>query len=149
MRANDGRARCRDATLTILPPFALSHVLKQLNASPRLALNVLCRTYLTFPARNDHTGVRRFIEGVSCRIRWGNPLLEIAIDVPLKTREEPGHPKSYSSFVSLFIHLLYHFPFPDQRSYAWILEDGMTSTTDKVQQVISDHQHGTFGAPRQ
>ena len=37
---------------------SLFRVLKQLNARPRLVLNVLYRTCLTLPARNDHTGVR-------------------------------------------------------------------------------------------
>ena len=41
---------------TLPPPFRFPRVLRQLNASPGLALNVLCCTYFTFPARNDHKG---------------------------------------------------------------------------------------------
>ncbi|KAH0838776.1 hypothetical protein J3R83DRAFT_7152 [Lanmaoa asiatica] len=72
----------------IPPPSHLSRVLERLNAGPRLALNGLRRISLTYAARNDHMGARYFVKEELPRIRWANPLLDIAVHRVPKTREE-------------------------------------------------------------
>ncbi|KAF8553215.1 hypothetical protein OG21DRAFT_1414719 [Imleria badia] len=82
----------------IPPPSHLSRVLEQLNAGPRLALNGLRRVSLTLAARNDHMGARHFIKEELPRIRWANPLLDIAVQKVPKTRDETWAPLATVEF---------------------------------------------------
>ncbi|KAG9310381.1 hypothetical protein JVU11DRAFT_9516 [Chiua virens] len=91
----------------IPPPSHLSRVLEHLNAGPRLALTGLRRISLTYAAKNDHMGARHFVKEKLPRIRWANPLLEIAVHRVPKTREETWAPHATVEF-----------------------EDGKTSTID-------------------
>ncbi|KAG8220706.1 hypothetical protein J3R82DRAFT_3002 [Butyriboletus roseoflavus] len=82
----------------IPPPSHLSRILEHLNAGPRLALNGLRRINLTYAARNDHMGARHFVKEELPRIRWANPLLEIAVNRVPKTRDERWAPQATIEF---------------------------------------------------
>ena len=99
-------------------PSHLSRVLEHLNTGPRLALNGLRRISLTYAARNDHMGARclsissplqktrpdtstqrrHFVKDELPRIRWANPLLEIAVNRVPKTRQEAWAPQATVEF---------------------------------------------------
>lgn len=94
--------------------------------------------------------VRHFVKEELPRIRWANPLLDIAVHRVPKTRQEKWAPHATvefgeSAFFFLSCHSVYGVLIGHRR-HVYLIHRGWDDVDDRhVQQVVDDRRQGTHG----